>query len=186
MFNYKVSQDLKLRLLEERHAGQLFDLADRNRKHIREWMTWLDDGFSLADARKQIEKSLERRAGNDGFWAGIWLKGELAGCIVYNRIDWQHRCTEISYWLGAPFQGKGLVTQACRILINHAFDVWKLNRVEIRCAAENRKSRSVPERLGFTQEGILRQSNWLHDRFVDVVIYGMLASEWKAAANTSV
>ena len=54
-----------------------------------------------------------------------------------------------------------------------------MNRVEIHCAAENTRSCAIPKRLGFTQEGILRDAQWLYDRYVDMVVYGLLAREWQ-------
>jgi len=65
-------------------------------------------------------------------------------------------------------------------LIDYAFNELNLNRVEMHCGAENTKSRKIPGKLGFTEEGVIRQAVWLHDRFVDFVIYGMLADEWQA------
>lgn len=82
--------------------------------------------------------------------------------------------------MGQQFQGKGIITQACAALVDHAFQEMNLHRVEIRTAVENFKSRAVPERLGFKEEGIARQSAWLYDQFIDHVVYGMLAEEWKA------
>jgi ribosomal-protein-serine acetyltransferase len=116
---------------------------------------------------------------NKGFNIFIWHKGKMVGKVGYNYFDWNDQKTEIGYWLGASFQGKGLVTQSCRVLIDHAFNKLKLNRIEIRCGVENKKSRKIPERLGFREEGIIRQAEWLHDHFIDLVIYGMLASEWR-------
>ena len=63
-------------------------------------------------------------------------------------------------------------------MITYAFDVYGLNKVEIHCATENRRSCAIPERLGFKQEGVLRQGEWLYDHFVDLAVYGLLASEW--------
>jgi ribosomal-protein-serine acetyltransferase len=63
-------------------------------------------------------------------------------------------------------------------MVNYAFRELGLNRVEIQVATDNMRSRAIPERLGFTQEGILRDDVWLRDRFVDHVVYGMLAREW--------
>jgi ribosomal-protein-serine acetyltransferase len=72
-----------------------------------------------------------------------------------------------------------LATKSCRALIDYAFDGLKLNRVEIQCGLENIKSRKIAEKLGFREEGVVRQSGWLQNRFVDFVIYGMLTSDWQ-------
>jgi ribosomal-protein-serine acetyltransferase len=87
--------------------------------------------------------------------------------------------TELGYWISERFEGRGLVITTCRVLIDYAFNELALNRIVISCSAENQKSRAIPEKLGFKQEGILRQSEWLQDRFVDMVIYGLLAKEWQ-------
>ena len=66
------------------------------------------------------------------------------------------------------------MTRSCRALIDHAFSTLGLHRVVIRCAVENHRSRAIPERLGFTLEGIERESQWLYDHFVDLAIYALL------------
>jgi len=177
MFTRRLNDDSELRLLEERHAGELFDLTDRNRDHLRRWLPWLDATLTVDDTRHFIKDALQQFAANEGFQAGIWHKGRLAGVIGFHRIDWFNRQVEIGYWLGEEFQGKGLMTMACRALINHAFHDLKLNRVTIRCATGNTRSCAIPERLGFTREGIVIQGEWLYDHYVDLVVYRLLAGE---------
>ncbi len=70
------------------------------------------------------------------------------------------------------------MTRACRALVDYAFAKLQLNRVEIRCATGNLRSQAIPERLGFTREGTLREGEWLYDHFVDLIVYSMLAREW--------
>ena len=91
----------------------------------------------------------------------------------------------IGYWLAETHQGRGLVTTACRALVDHAFSAWTLNRVEVRAAVDNLRSRAVPERLGFTLEGTIRQAEWVNDRYVDHAVYGMLAADWGRTATLS-
>ena len=62
---------------------------------------------------------------------------------------------------------------------DHAFGNLGLNRVVMRVDVGNIRSRAIPERLGFTQEGVTRQSDWLYTRFRDMVLYSILAGEWK-------
>lgn len=179
MFRFKIDDELELRLWEERYADQLFDLTDRNRAHLREWLPWVDATKTVADTKAYMKDSLEKFAANDGFNAGIWYKGQLVGGVGFHFFDWPDRKTEIGYWLGQDFNGKGIMTRTCRTLVNYAFKELNLNRVIILCATDNWKSRAIPERLGFTQEGTARQAEWLYDHFVDLVTYSMLASEWQ-------
>ena len=179
MFGYKLGENTELRLLEERHAEQLADLTDRNREHLRTWLPWVDASRTVEDSKNFIRSTLKQFAENNGFQAGIWHDGRLAGVVGYHAIDWEHRSTSLGYWLGEEFEGKGLATSACRALVDHAFEELGLNRVSIACATENERSCTIPERLSFQREGIQRQAEWLYDHFVDHVIYAALASEWQ-------
>lgn len=180
LLHYKLFEDAELRLLEESHAEELFDLMDRNRAHLREWLPFLDFTQSPADSLHFIRSTRQQLADNAGIQCGIFYKGKLAGVIGVHAINWLNKKTSIGYWLGAEFQGRGLMTAATRALVDHAFTAWKLNRVEIHCATGNVKSQAIPERLGFVREGISRQSEWLYDHYVDHYNFAMLASEWEA------
>lgn len=98
--------------------------------------------------------------------------------MFHHRIDLQNRIGELGYWLGEKFQGRGIMTKACRAMVAYGFSERALNRIEIHCAAANEKSRAIPERLGFRIEGALRQAERLADGYVDNVVYGLLASEF--------
>jgi len=73
------------------------------------------------------------------------------------------------------------MTQSCIELLQFAFSVLELNKVEIHCAVGNMRSRAIPQRLHFTQEGVIRQAEWLYDHYTDLILYGLLTSEWKHA-----
>ncbi len=178
MFCLTVDENVKLCLPEERHAEALFALVDENRVYLREWMPWLDGNTSPSDTKAFIKASLEQFASNNGFQLAILFQDQLVGVIGYHQVDWTNRSTSIGYWLAEAFQSWGIMTRACRYLVDYAFRELNLNRVEIRCAIGNHKSRAIPERLGFKNEGTVRQAEWLYDHFVDHVVYGMLADEW--------
>lgn len=178
MFCLIVDDEIKLCLREERHAEELFALVEANRIYLREWLPWLDASTTVDDTRNFIKNSLEQFANNKGFQAAIIYKDKTAGMIGFHQVDWANRAVEIGYWLAADFQGRGIITRSCRYLVDYAFKELDLNRVVIRCAVGNHKSCAIPQRLGFKQEGILRQSEWLYDHHIDLVVYGMLREEW--------
>jgi ribosomal-protein-serine acetyltransferase len=180
MFHLSVDRSLELHLLEAHHAPLLFALTEKNRAHLRRWLPWLDSNTTQEDTRRFIDQARERYASRESLEMGIWHQGFLVGVVGFHEFDWPSRRGSMGYWLDAQAQGKGLMTRSCRALIEHAFAELGLNRVEIRCAPDNLRSRAIPERLGFRQEGWLRQAEWLYDRFVDHLVYGLLVQDWQA------
>ena len=172
-----IDEELQLRLHEEQYAEEYFALIERNRAYLREWMPWAAFEGSLEETKAYMKQTLLQFANREELQTGIWYQNKLVGCIGYH-MDWADRKVEIGYWLDSSMQGKGLVTRVCRALVTYAFDQHNLNKVEIHCAPGNTRSRAIPERLGFTQEGIIRQAERFEDHYNDLVIYGMLASEW--------
>jgi ribosomal-protein-serine acetyltransferase len=181
MANFSLSLDdvAELRILEPRLAREWFDVIDENRPHMREWMNWLDDFKTVEDSRNFILASLSQFSTSTGIKAAIMVNGKIVGSIAYQEIDWTNSIAILGAWISESYEGKGLATRATVAFIDYAFDELKLNRVEIRSAFYNERSRAVPKRLGFTEEGVLRQSMWLYDHFVDEVVYSMLAYEWQ-------
>lgn len=179
MFSHRISDDIYLKLLEPNDATDLFAITDGSRNYLREWLPWVDGTKSVDDSKSFIEMTMNQYASNNGFQAGIWFRNQLVGCIGFHAIDWANRKTSIGYWLAEGFQGHGIMTQATQALVDMAFTEYKLNRVEISAAVENQKSRAIPERLGFEEEGCLHQNEWLYDHFVDHILYATLESKWK-------
>ena len=148
------------------------------------WMPWPDADKPLGDRREFIRGCIQHEADGDGFQTVIFHRGELAGSVGFHGIDCGNLSTSIGYWLAAGHQGKGIMTRACEALVDHALLDLKFNRVEIRCATENTRSSAIPERLRFTREGVLRQVQLLHDRYVDHVVYSMLVEQWREIQPT--
>ena len=174
-----VNENTELRLLELNHAQQLFDLVHQNRQHLRQWLPWLDVNTGVRDSFDFIQSTQKQFADKQSLVMGIWHKGDLVGVIGHNRIDWSSRIAYPGYWLSSSAMGQGTMTACCKTLINHAFSELGLNRIDIRCAIGNHKSCAIPKRLGFTHEGVIRQAEWLYDRFVDHNIFSLLACDWK-------
>ncbi|WP_100407832.1 GNAT family N-acetyltransferase [Bacillus solitudinis] len=178
MFKAVIDTNTYISILEPRHADELFSLIDGSRDSIGKWLAFPEFTNEVQDTKTFIEKSLNRFANNNGFWAGIWHKEKIAGSIGYLYLDWGNNKTEIGYWLGKEFEGLGLATKACDLLIGHAFRELNLNKVEINVATQNFKSKVIPERLGFTKEGTIRNYEFLNGEYLDRIIYGLLKEEW--------
>ena len=178
MFSHRIDADVELKLLEVKHAEAMHALTSANNAHLKQWLPARDTDRTLAETRQLIRDFMQTFVDGTGVECGIWYRGKFAGTIGCRRISPTHRRTVVGYWLGAGFEGKGLVTKTFKAMLDYAFEELKLNRVEVFCATENVKSRAIPERLGFTHEGVIRQAEWLTDHYVDHAVYSLLAEEW--------
>jgi ribosomal-protein-serine acetyltransferase len=168
----------RLRLVQEDDAEAIYRVVDVNRAFLAEWLPWVP-GSSPETIAEFIGRARRQAEDDNGFQALLVDgSGAVAGFIGYHAVDWINRSTSLGYWLAEGRQGRGTMTEAVRALTTHAFDDWHLNRVEIRVAVGNTRSAAIPERLGFTKEGVLRQAERHGDGFKDNVVYSMLAGEW--------
>jgi ribosomal-protein-serine acetyltransferase len=168
---------LWLRLLTAADAPELHALIEVNREHLARWMPWAA-GQTFEDTVSFIARTRQQLNANEGFQVAVVEQGEIVGVIGFHSVLWGQRSTSMGYWLAAPAQGRGIMTRAVNALVQHAFETWRLERVEIRAATANTRSRAVPERLGFVEEGVVQGAERVGDRLLDQAVYGILADDW--------
>jgi ribosomal-protein-serine acetyltransferase len=167
-----------LRLLEESDADELFALTHENRAHLERWLPWVAFTRAPGDTLQFIRATRRQLGDDDGMQLAIVdADGAIAGVAGFHRIDWPNRATSIGYWVAADHQGRGLVTEAVRALVDYAFGERGLHRIEIAAAVDNARSRAVPERLGFRAEGVQRGAERHGERYLDLVVYALLATD---------
>jgi ribosomal-protein-serine acetyltransferase len=167
-----------LRLLEESDAEALYALVDANRSYLARWLPWVEETHGSEIVLSFIRGTRRQVADNNGFQTAIVDGEAIIGVVGFHGLDWGNRSTSIGYWLAENRQGRGTMTESVRALADHAFAGWNLNRVEIRVAVGNVRSRAIPSRLGFVEEGVLREAERFGERFEDSVVYSMLAKDW--------
>jgi ribosomal-protein-serine acetyltransferase len=179
-FALRVDDDLELALFERDDVDALHALVVAQRDHLAPWMPWAQ-APTPASTRGFVEgRALQAIAEADGFETAIWWRGRLVGAIGIHGVQREPLRGSIGYWLAADAQGRGLVTRAVRALVAKAFDDLRYRRLDIRADVANARSRAVPERLGFTYEGVLRREFFDGRRYVDQAVYGLLRDEWRA------
>jgi RimJ/RimL family protein N-acetyltransferase len=110
------------------------------------------------------------------------IKNEYAGCTRYMNIDWKNNVIEIgSTWIGRQFQGTGLNLNMKFLMLQYAFETLNFNKVDFRADERNVASKKAIEKLGATQEGLLRKNVIMLDGFIrDTACYSILKEEWKS------
>lgn len=181
MLTYDINSELHLRLFTLDDADEFYNLTIESKPFLREWLGWLDNINSIEDTTKNIQSRFAEIADNNGYPISfvIVYKGNMVGTIGYNTIDKRNRVGTIGYWIGEKYKGKGIMSQSFKAMIDYGFNTLNLNRIEVRAATDNIKSRALPERFSFQHEGTIRDAEWLYDHYVDHAVYGLLKKEWE-------
>jgi ribosomal-protein-serine acetyltransferase len=180
MFYLTVAEGIELRQFRPEDAEAVFESVERHRAYLRQWLPWVEQTHSAEDIREFIARAQGQFEAGQGPQAAIWVDGKPAGSLGCHPIDWGNRNCSIGYWIDPGLQGRGIVTWCCAAMLDYLFGELGLHRVEIRCATGNTRSCAIPERLGFIREGVAREAEWVNDRWLDLVVWSMLAREWRA------
>lgn len=164
-----------LRTVEDEDV-EVFQRA-RNEPAIRDGL-----GFTEPANREGTEDWIEDVDGDDDAALVICRDGTAIGNVSLS-IAGRHR-GYVNYWLLPEHRGEGYATEAVELVVDHAFDALGLERVAAWVVAFNDDSRAVLERLGFTREGTTRHGRFARGEFHDMVIYGVLADEWRAGSQS--
>ncbi|MBP0725220.1 GNAT family N-acetyltransferase [Bacillus sp. RG28] len=178
MFRLPINDSIYLKLMLPKDAEILVSALKENQEQIKQWLIWAVNLPTVDVYKKEIIPTwLQKFANNNGFEAAIFVNDELAGMIGLHYIDWNNKTTEMGYWLGEKFQGKGIMTKTVEKLTDYCFEELELNRIMIRAVDENTKSRGIPIRIGFVEEGITREAQLLHGKYCDLVNYSLLRKD---------
>jgi RimJ/RimL family protein N-acetyltransferase len=128
-------------LLEENRARLIADFPDRTSAVL-----------TLADAHNRIRVFDSQFRTGELYSYGIWRKenDEYIGDVTLRRLSRGKPFAEVGYYLGSKAEGQGYVTEALKAMVRHAFQVLRMESVNLRCAVTNDRSRRVAERCGFT------------------------------------
>jgi RimJ/RimL family protein N-acetyltransferase len=108
--------------------------------------------------------------------------GVHVGNVSLDSIENRHRTARLSIFIGdAAQRGKSLGSRAIRLLANYAFGYLNLNRIWCKATAGDERIVSFYESLGFQQEGVMRQHEYIDGRYVDKLVFGLLKEDFDAS-----
>lgn len=165
-----VNEEILLQMIKPEDSKELFQLVEKNRAHLREFLGWVDFNTSENDTKEFIAS--QEQLGDLTFC--IRLKGALIGLVDLHGIDKLNHSASIGYWIDSSHQNKGIMRRSVKSLIDYGKEVLKLHRIQILCATNNTKSQKIPNALGFHMEGTLRDAIWHYKSFYDAYVYGLI------------
>jgi RimJ/RimL family protein N-acetyltransferase len=159
-------------------ASMMFDSIEKDRERLRQFLPWVDHTNSVDDEFNYIKMTQEKWDQYELFDYGIFIKDndEYAGNIGVHSIAWEHERCELGYWIIKKFEGQGYMSDAVTTLENICFSLG-FHRIEIRCSSRNTRSASIPKKLGYLQEGFLREESIEMGVYRSTLVFGKLKSE---------
>ena len=155
------STRLTLRAPRAGDGAEIHAAVEETFDDLKPWMPWAREMPTLEDSESHIRRAQCQFLAREDLTLLLFLKGTntLVGCSGLHRIDWDIPKFEIGYWCRKRFQGQGYITESTETIAKFAFETLGAQRVEIRCDSKNVKSQRIPDRLGFTLEGTLRNNS---------------------------
>jgi RimJ/RimL family protein N-acetyltransferase len=133
----------------------------------------------LQASEQFLDEMLEGKSDSRGFVIADPLTEEYLGQVNLDRIDWKNRVGSIGIVIGSPENlGKGYGTEAMKLLVRFAFLELNLNRLELEVYDFNERACRSYQSCGFREEGRLRERQYKNGRYVDVILMGLLRSDW--------
>lgn len=176
-----VDAEITLRPFREGDAALLFAFIQRDRRYLTEFLPWVDGITTLEDETKFVESVMSRPAtGSDASVTFIIeYLSEIAGTIGIRVANPQTHTGEIGYLLAEPMQHKGIMTRACEATTTHGFTEMDMRKVEIFADPANPKSRAIPLRLGYADDGIVPYTMRGSRESRPMAAYSMTIEAWR-------
>jgi RimJ/RimL family protein N-acetyltransferase len=159
---------------EDRHVSDLLEAGQddavwQHLPYARPRST--EDVAAMLDAERRVAVPFAQLEANSGRAVGI---------TTYRDVDERHRTLEIGgTWLGRPWWRTAINTEAKLLLLGHAFETLRANRVALKTDIRNERSQAAIERLGAVREGVVRHQYVRRDGTLrDTVLYSVIPEEW--------
>ncbi len=148
-----------------------------NDRSISKWIVAIPHPYRRKDAVKFLKDVSKKWKKKTDYQYYIEYEGKLVGTVGLHVKEDDR--AELGYWLGRPFRGKGLVTEAAKLLMKEGFRQLKLHRVYARFIKGNKPSESVMQKIGMKYEGTFREDVKRKGKYLDIVQYSILRREFR-------
>ncbi|MBR9681076.1 MAG: GNAT family N-acetyltransferase [Candidatus Altiarchaeota archaeon] len=169
---------LQIRPLEFSDADDIYKHA--RFREVSKWTTNIPYPYPKDGAKAFIKESKKKLKDCTDYYFSIVLreKNEVIGIISLSYFDQNDQHATLGYWLSKDYWGKGIMTEATKLMLEFAFMGLKLHKVKSNVFAPNTASMNVLKKSGFKKEGVARDETYKYREWLDVHYFGLLKNEW--------
>ncbi len=176
----EVNSDIKLNQLRQSDSLDIFNVINSQREYLGRWLPFVACTKDISDTEGFVDDIVNAEFEHFEYVFAIRKQNDFLGLIGFKDTERLNKRTEIGYWLSESYQRQGIMIQAVKKLCDFAFNNLGMNRIQIKCAVGNVRSSNIPQKLGFTLEGIEREGILLSDNvYADLQVYSLLKRDLK-------
>lgn len=176
----RLSRRLLLRPFKRRDVASLHEAIDVSIADLQPWLPWVS-GYDRGSAQRFVRESVaawaEHRAYDFSIRPLDQPERHLGNVSIWHTSV-QNDIGEIGYWIRSDEVGRGYGREATTMAVQIGFEELHLHKVQLRIAVGNIRSERIAERLGFTNEGTLRDEVKVDGRWLDHTVWSLLEAEW--------
>lgn len=170
-------ESVKLRRFKRSDVDAIVNYA--NDKMVSKYLPKMPHPYDTSDALDWVNYTHRSARCDSAYHFGIEWKGDIVGSVGLKHFNLKDRSGEIGYCVARRCWRKGIASEALRLLLDFTFDDIGLHRIYALVLEKNTASAILLEKLGFTREGVLRESSLLNRRWHDVFAYSLLDREYR-------
>jgi ribosomal-protein-alanine N-acetyltransferase len=160
------------------------ELRARSRAFLTPWEpTWPEDSLGRDHYRRRLRQQAREWRSGEAYSLFVFTNEgrRLAGGINLSNVRrGVAQATSVGYWMGQPYAGQGLMTDALRATLPFVFDDLRLHRLEAACLPHNEPSKGVLAKVGFREEGLARQYLRINGQWADHLLFALLRADYDA------
>jgi ribosomal-protein-alanine N-acetyltransferase len=160
---------------------QWASLRGNSRSFLEPWEpAWTSDELDHGAWRQRLSRYREDFAQGSSIPFFVFNKSTdslLGGITLSNIRRGVAQSANVGYWIGSAYAGQGYMLEALKLVVEHAFDVMRLHRVEAACIPSNARSIRVLEKAGFQREGMARSYLKINGVWQDHCLYAIIAND---------
>lgn len=179
MVSILIDEATLLRSYRPEDAAELFRAIYASRDHLRPWLSWVNHTTRQEHSLQFINQSLQELHEQQSLALGIFHHQQIIGGIGMHNREVHLKRVQIGYWIAKDFEGQGIITKCSLRFVDFLFEKLGLNKIELHFAVPNTRSAAVAQRLGAKTEGIIRAGCLVNGLPEDLVVTGILRSEWQ-------
>lgn len=174
-----------VRTYRAQDAGALYEAARESIAEVSVWLPWSHEDYSIEESREFVTSRPEAAQGDEWYNFATFERdsGRFLGGVGLNLFNRVHQMANLGYWVRTSAAGRGVATQAARLVARFGFAQLGLHRIEILAAVDNLASQRVAEKVGALREGVLRKRLLINGESQDAVLFSLLPEDVRLPAG---